>query len=75
MYSCDTVTHNKPIVCNEDDKVGQQAARAAHLSVENGAPYDLMLKAVNQYQPFEFKGREDDAVFYEKLEALTSPGR
>lgn len=67
--------YNKPIVCNEDDKVGEQAATAARLSVENGASYGLMLKAVNQYQPFEFKGAEDDAVFYRKMKELTTVGR
>ncbi len=61
----------KPIVCNEDDKVGQQAARAAELSVANGASWGLMLKDVNQYQPFVFGGADDDPVVYAKLKALT----
>ena len=67
--------YNKPIVCNEDDKVGEQAAKAAQLSVENGVSYGLMLNDLNQYQPFEFKGAEDDAIFYKKMKELTSLGR
>ena len=65
--------HGRPIVCNEDDKVGQAAARAAELCVADGASYGLMLKKVNQYFPLEFHGAADDAVVYRKLKQLTSP--
>jgi hypothetical protein len=61
----------KPIVCNEDDKTGQEAARAAELSVLSGASWGLMLKDVNQYQPFTFRGAEDDPIVYARLQALT----
>ena len=61
----------KPIVCNEDDKTGADAAAACRLSVENGASYGLMLSQLNQYQPFEFRGIADDPVFYETLRSLT----
>jgi hypothetical protein len=62
---------NKPIVCNEDDKTGQEAARAAELSVANGASWGLMLKDLNQYAPFTFRGAADDPIVYAKLRALT----
>jgi hypothetical protein len=61
----------KPIVCNEDDKTGQQAARAAELSVAGGASWGLMLKDLNQYHPFVFRGAADDPIVYAKLKALT----
>lgn len=64
---------NKAIVCNEDDKHGETAARAAELSVENGASWGLMLNDLNQYVPFEFKGAADDPVVYTKLQQLTAP--
>lgn len=64
--------HGKPIVCNEDDKTGAEAARGAEASVANGASWGLMLNRLNQYQPFEFKGAQDDRVVYEKLKELTS---
>jgi len=32
--------YGKPIVCNEDDKTGQTAARAAEMCVANGASWD-----------------------------------
>jgi len=61
----------KPIVCNEDDKTGRQAARVAELSVVGGASWGLMLKDQNQYQPFVFRGAADDPIVYAKLKALT----
>jgi CubicO group peptidase (beta-lactamase class C family) len=64
---------NKPIVCNEDDKTGRDAAEALTRSIENGASYGLMLQKLNQTFPFEFKGAADDPVFYRALrEASTT---
>jgi hypothetical protein len=62
---------NKSIVVNEDDKTGETAARAAELSVENGASWGLMLNELNQYVPFEYKGAADDSIVYAKLKQLT----
>ncbi len=67
--------YNKPIVCNEDDKTGEAAARAATLSVENGASWGLMLSKLNQYFPLEFHGAKDDPVVYARLKQLTTPSR
>ena len=61
----------KPIVVNEDDKDGEEGARAAELSVENGASWGLMLNDLNQYVPFEFHGAKDDPVIYRTLKELT----
>lgn len=63
----------KPIVCNEDDKLGEEAARAAEACVTSGASWGLMLKEANQYFPFAFHGAADDPVVYAKLKELTSP--
>jgi hypothetical protein len=65
----------KPIVCNEDDKPGEAGARAAELSVKSGASWGCMLKEVNQFFPFSFKGAADDPVIYAKIEELTSRPR
>ena len=62
----------KPIVCNEDDKTGRDAAEAARLCVENGASYGLMLQKLNQTYPFTFKGAADDPVFYKTLRGLAT---
>jgi CubicO group peptidase (beta-lactamase class C family) len=64
---------DKPIVCNEDDKIGEAAAKAAELSVANGASWGFMHKKVNQYFPLTFKGAADDRTVYARLKQLTSP--
>ena len=65
--------YGKPIVCNEDDKTGHTAARAAAACVENGASWGLMLNQLNQYVPFTFHGAADDPVVYAKLQELAMP--
>ncbi len=62
----------KAIVCNEDQKLGAAAAQALRLCVENGASWGFMHLEKNQKQPFEFEGREDDALVYEEMKKLTS---
>lgn len=62
----------KPIVCNEDDKVGGRAVAAMMASVASGAGYGVMLKDRNQSFPFRFDGAKDDADFYAALQSVTS---
>lgn len=62
----------KPIMCNEDQKTREEAAKAAALCVENGASWGLMLEDVNQRYPFAFRGAEDDPLVYAQLKRLTS---
>ena len=66
--------YGKPIICNEDDKVGELGARAAEASVANGASWGLMLKEVNQYFPLDFNGAADDPEIYGTLKRLSEPG-
>lgn len=61
----------KPIVCNEDARTGASAAGAAQTSITNGGSYGLMLERLNQYYPFRFYGRADDAVAYDKYGELS----
>jgi hypothetical protein len=68
----DLKKYGKPIVCNEDDKIGETGARAAELSVEHGCSWGLMLSEKNQYFPFEFDGAADDPIIYETLKRLTT---
>jgi CubicO group peptidase (beta-lactamase class C family) len=67
--------HHKPIVCNEDDKFGDAAAKAAELSVANGASWGFMHNELNQYVPFEFHGAADDPAVYRALRELTTPAK
>jgi CubicO group peptidase (beta-lactamase class C family) len=64
----------KPIVVNEDDKVGALGAQAARVCVENGASWGLMLVNVNQHYPFRFTGAGDDPAVYAALRRLTTAG-
>jgi len=65
--------YGKPIVCNEDDKLGTEAATAAQLSVRHGASWGFMHNKTNQHFPFHFKGAEDDRTVYGMLKTLTTP--
>jgi CubicO group peptidase (beta-lactamase class C family) len=62
--------YGKPIVCNEDQKIGEQGAKAAELCVANGASWGLMLENVNQHFPFSFRGAADDPLIYAALKRL-----
>lgn len=61
----------RPIVCNEDDKVGEEGAQAARITVQHGASWGLMALDVNQKYPFLFNGAQDDPAVYAALKALT----
>lgn len=63
----------KPIVCNEDTKIGQDGARAAEMCVSHGASWGLMLEEHNQHFPFHFDGASDDPIVYKKIRELTTP--
>jgi hypothetical protein len=63
----------KPVVCNEDAKVGDAGARAAERCAAEGASWGLMAEKVNQHYPFAFGGAADDEVVYTALKKLTSP--
>jgi hypothetical protein len=61
----------KAVICNEDTKVRNRGAEVASLCVEHGCSWGLMHRDVNQYQPFEFNGAEDDPITYGRLNELT----
>ncbi len=62
----------KPVVCNEDTKIGREGARAARLCVSAGGSWGLMLEEANQHYPFTFRGAEDDLAVYAALKELTT---
>ena len=66
--------YGKPVVCNEDDKVGLVGAEAARLSIVSGAGWGFMHSGKNQNAPFEFEGRNDDPEVYDMLARLTTAG-
>ncbi len=64
--------YGKPIVCNEDDKIGTEGAQAARLCVQEGISWGLMAEKTNQHFPFHFNGTADDPLVYAELKRLTS---
>ena len=62
----------KPIVCNEDEKVGTEGAKACESCVANGASWGFMNVEVNQHYPFTFQGAADDPEVYATIQRLTS---
>jgi hypothetical protein len=66
--------YGKPVVCNEDDKLGLIGAEAARLSVKSGAGWGFMHARKNQSVPFQFDGAADDTVVYRMLRRLSTPG-
>jgi hypothetical protein len=64
--------YNKPIVCNEDDKVGNEAVLALQACVNNGCSWGFMYNDLNQYEPFEFKGYNDDRRVYDRFKQVTA---
>ncbi|HSI78761.1 MAG TPA: hypothetical protein VK957_22900, partial [Lunatimonas sp.] len=66
--------YGKPIVCNEDDKIGKEGAAALAYSVLHGAGWGFMESGVNQHIPFEFKGEADDPEVYNMFKSMSTPG-
>jgi hypothetical protein len=64
----------KPVLCNEDDKLGLVGAEAARVSVRSGAGWGFMHAVKNQSVPFEFEGAADDTAVYRMLQRLSTPG-
>jgi hypothetical protein len=64
----------KPVICNEDDKIGEEGARALTLSVLNGCSWGYMNNDQNQYLPFIFEGVKDDKLVYDMMKKVTTPG-
>ncbi len=70
----DVKKYGKPIVCNEDDKLGPEGAAAQAIAVMNGSSWGYMGMLRNQYFPFEFLGVEDDPEVYKMYSDLSTPG-
>ena len=62
--------YGKPIVCNEDTKVGEAGAAAARRCAELHVSWGLMEEQINQHAPFMFGGPADDPPVYIELARL-----
>jgi len=65
--------HGKPVVCNEDAKVGADGAKIAELCIGQGVSWGYMSEKVNQHFPFTFRGAADDPPVYAAIKRLTTP--
>lgn len=66
--------YGKPIICNEDRKLGEEGAQMAEVCVANDCSWGLMAREINQYNPpFRFNGPQDDLTVYAKLKQLAFP--
>ncbi len=63
----------KPIVCNEDDKVGAAGVAALEACVASGASWGFMAEKVNQAFPFRFGGAADDPAVYAEFARCAGP--
>ncbi len=70
----DVQKYGKPLVCNEDDKLGPEGAFAQAIAVKNGCSWGYMGMLRNQYFPFEFNGVADDPEVYRMYRDLTTAG-
>lgn len=64
--------YDKPVICNEDDKTGNEGAAALRIAVANGCGWGYMNNAHNQTIPFHFDGVEDDTAVYRNFRLLSS---
>jgi len=67
-------SYQKPVLCNEDDKLGANGVTALQTCVDNGCGWGYMNKTVNQNAPFQFYGRADDTAVYDRFLLLTGGG-
>lgn len=63
----------KPIICNEDAKIGAAGVAALQTAVAHGCSWGFMHMTHNQHAPFYFDGPADDPEVYEAFTRLASP--
>ncbi len=64
--------YGKPVVCNEDEKIGPEGVRVLELCVKHHVSWGLMELARNQEFPFCFQGAADDPEVYAAMRRLTT---
>lgn len=65
--------YGKPVLCNEDDKLGSAGVEAAEVCVSQGCSWGFMHLKQNQHFPFRFEGAADDKAVYATIKALSLP--
>ncbi len=62
----------KAIVCNADEKTGDNAIASAQAAVDSLCSWGYSNVGKNQHAPFAFEGAKDDPALYAKLKELTT---
>jgi CubicO group peptidase (beta-lactamase class C family) len=65
--------YGKPIVCNEDPRIGDEGVAALEHSMKAHASWGLMHEKKNQWFPFDFTGADDDRRVYEAFMRVSRP--
>ncbi len=71
VASADKVS--KPIVCNRDDRTGEEGAKSLETTVNAWCSWGFSNVKKNETYPFRFEGAADDPVVYAKFKELSSP--
>jgi hypothetical protein len=66
--------YGKPVLCNEDDKIGSAGASALTFSVAGGCGWGFMHSRHNQNIPFRFDGHLDDTITYNMFRKVSKEG-
>ncbi|MBX2842240.1 MAG: glycoside hydrolase family 5 protein [Flammeovirgaceae bacterium] len=64
--------YGKPIVCNEDNKIGDEAVEAMKNTVSNSASWGYLNLELNQFVPLQFNGLADDSLVYNQMQKYTT---
>jgi hypothetical protein len=63
--------YGKPIVCNEDPRVGEEGKAALLNALEARCSWGYLNQDYNQDFPFQFYGIKDDTTVYEAIREIT----
>lgn len=66
---------SKVVVCNEDDKTGDEGVKALQACLDSRCSWGYMNVKKNQEYPFRFEGAADDPKVYARLKAATTPSK
>jgi hypothetical protein len=64
--------YGKPVLCNEDDKIGADGVAALRAAVTAGCSWGYMHVQHNQAYPFHYDGSGDDPQVYEEMRRLSA---
>ena len=64
---------HKPIICNKDDKIGEEGVKALTEAIKNKCSWGYVNRDINQFFPMQYTGFNDDTLVYAKIFELVNP--